>query len=385
MKIEVAKTDLETALQVVRLVVGTTGNDLSTHYLFRVGQNSEAEILAFHQRLFASAPLKCNVEGDEGDAFTVEAWRLDKWLVGVSGTSLTLESGDGGNVNASGGRSKIRLRSLDPTKFPYWDTTFSEAEDVGSVSSVQLAAALGYSKRFVAAEDTTRPAISQVEVIDGVLWSSDRRTVSLVEVEGLENSNLRVAGKDVSTLARFLSQSVGPAGAKSLDTSTVSLFQHDAAFFIAREDGSHLGVSRPQAEFPLLKVDREAVDEATFTVAAEDLKSAVAVLSASAPKDNTNVRVRSNGEGVVLSMSSEAGGDDEYPVPCSAMENSDVFAEEGFVVDYPYILGIIDHFGLGDLNLGVNRRGKGGFIAFRHAEQFGASDSNYHTVVVWRV
>ena len=376
MKIEVAKTDLEVALQVVRLVVGTTGNDLSTHYLFRVGPNAEAEVLAFHQRLFSSTALKCNVEGDEGDAFTVEAWRLDKWLNGVSGTSLTLGSGDGGNVNASGGRSKIRLRSLDPTKFPYWDTTFSEAEDVGSVSSVQLAAALGYSKRFVAAEDTTRPAISQVEVIDGVLWASDRRTVSLVEVDGLEKSNLRVAGKDLGTLARFLSLK---------DSGSTGLLQHDAAFFFVRDDGSHLGVSRPQAEFPLLKVDREAADEALFTVSADDLRSAVAVLSASAPKDNTNVRVRANGKGVVLSMASEAGGDDEYPVACSSIENADVFAEEGFVVDYPYILGIIDHFGLGDLNLGVNRRGKGGYVAFRHAEQFGTSDSNYHTVMVWRV
>jgi len=87
---------------------------------------------------------------------------------------------------------------------------------------------------------------------------------------------------------------------------------------------------------------------------------------------------------VILSMSSEAGGDDEYPVPCSSLENADVFSEEGFVVDYSYLLGIIDHFGLGDLNLGVNRRGKGGFVAFRHAETFGSTDSNYHTVVVWR-
>ena len=80
MKLTVAKSDLEEALKVSSLTVGS-GSDLSSHYLFRV-QEGEVEILSYDMRVFSRAPLQATVEGDE-DAFTVEAWRLDKWVASV--------------------------------------------------------------------------------------------------------------------------------------------------------------------------------------------------------------------------------------------------------------------------------------------------------------
>jgi len=371
MKIEIAKSDLNHALAVVSSTVNSSGSDLSSHFLFRIrGEN--AEILTCHNRTFSSTPLKCNFEGSDGQAFTVEAWRLEKWLSGVGDVAVVLQL-EGAEVRVSGGRSVVRLRSLDPQKFPFWDATIANANVTGSVPASRLASAIGYARQFVSSEDTTRPEIAQIEAIDGSLWSSDRRSVSIVKVEGLPDSSLRVSSKDLPAVIKFLNV----AG-----SDDVEVLESDSAVFFRRPNGSHIGASRPMVSFPRLKVD-ETEGEVWLQFPTSEFHAAINVLSAAAAKGNERIRFQIQGERLWLAMDCEAGGEDVYPIDLTGNSNLSDFPEGGFAVDYGHLLSLCSHFSLDVLDLEVTRKGKGGYIAFRRENENGEGNS-YFSVIVWR-
>lgn len=386
MKIEVSKADLEAALVVSSLTV-SSGADLSGHYVFRyLPKNQSVEVLSYNQRLFSRAPLSCTYEvKDENapEAFTVESWRLSKWLSGVTESTLTLTADDKGDVVAKAPKSKIHIRSLDASKFPYWDAAFDNAQEVGDVASNVLARAFGLSKGFISSDDTNKPEICQAESVNGVLQATDRKALALVEVPALSQTNLRIAGKDIGTLVRFLNLKSDSKTTKiSTGDRPASQGVGSCAFF-ARPDGSYLGISKPTLPFPTLKVDQNAAPDAEFDLDMGDFGSAVAILSASAPKSHEAVKFRYLDGKVILSMPSEAGGDDEYPLSSSQITNGDVFAD-GFTVDYPYLKSIAEAFGLSSINVGVTKRGKGGFISVKHVDDDELGGNKYFTVVVWK-
>jgi DNA polymerase III sliding clamp (beta) subunit (PCNA family) len=374
-KIEVAKSDLEQSLAVVGTTVSGSGSDLSAHFLFRIHEGG-VQVLAFHQRTFSLAPVKCRVEGDDGNAFTVEAWRLTKWLSGIGDVAVLLTTDGGGEVKVSGGRSTIRLRSLDPSKFPYWDKTLVAAKETGTVPATRLGAAIGYARRFVSQEDTTRPEISQIEAMDGCLWSSDRRTVSLVKVDGLEDMGLRVAGKDIPAVLKFLTT-------KPTSEGGITVLESDSAVYFRRSDGAHVGTARPNAAFPKLKGVESDPSEIWVEFSVADLRAAINVLSASASKDNDAILLSVRNKQLIFAMTSEAGGADEYPVDLTASNAVDQFPAEGATVGFGHLLGFCDHFALDNLRLEVHFKGKGGFFAFRQGTSTDDANS-YYTVVVWR-
>ncbi len=380
MKIEVAKIDLESALAVSTLTVGS-GTDLSSHYLFRK-TDAGVEILSYDLRTFSGIPLKCNVDGD--DPFTVEAWRLDKWLSGVADGVLTITSDANGEVTAKGTKGRIRLRSLDPTKFPYWDRLYSEAKADGTISPSTLNRAINVSKCFVSTDDTQKPEICQIEAVNGTLWSTDRRALSHVRV-AMPELNMRIPGKDIPTVTKFLSLKDTLNGDVTLLTSERSANDGGGACaFIRRADGGYIGISRPNAPFPKLDVNPENDDESSFVLDLVDFKSAVSVLSASAPKNHETIRLRYLDGRVVASMPSDAGGEDDYPLTVKGdIVNGDAFAD-GFTVGHNYLKSIADAFGVAELKLGVNRRGKGGFIGVRHKDPVESGATDYFAVLVWK-
>ena len=380
MKIEVAKIDLETALAVSTLTVGS-GTDLSSHYLFRK-TGAGVEILSYDMRTFSGIPLKCISEGE--DSFTVEAWRLDKWLSGVADGVLTITSDANGEVTAKGTKGRIRLRSLDPSKFPYWDRLYSDAKVDGTIVPSTLNRAINVSKCFVSTDDTQKPEICQIEAIKGTLWSTDRRALSHVRV-AMPELNMRIPGKDIPTITKFLSLKDTLNGDVTLLTSERSANDGGGACaFIRRADGGYIGVSRPNAPFPKLDVNPENDDESSFVLDLIDFKSAVSVLSASAPKNHETIRLRYLDGRVVASMPSDAGGEDDYPLTVKGdIINGDAFAD-GFTVGHNYLKSIADAFGVAELKLGVNRRGKGGFIGVRHKDPVESGATDYFAVLVWK-
>ena len=333
MNIEVAKSDLEVALKVASTTVGS-GSDLSSHYLFRY-RDGQAEVLSYDMRVFSRAPFTATVEGDDDAAFTVEAWRLDKWISSVGDGVLTLTCDDQGQVTAKGPRSKVKLRSLDASRFPYWDGLMAEAEDVGDVAPATLHRALSLSKHFVSSDDTSRPEICQAEATDGVLKATNRRAVSSVTVRDLPGLDLRVPGKDLSVILKFLSDKV----TQDDDVSVKRASRPDgsgggAAAIFLRPDGSYVGVSRPTTAMPKLPIEVEESD-VTLSINIEEFNGAVDVLLSSAPKGHEAVSFSTGEEGTLyLAMPSEAGGNDEYPMIQSTATG---FGDTTFTMDYSYV------------------------------------------------
>jgi hypothetical protein len=385
MKIEVAKSDLEVALSVASIAAAAGGTDLTSHYLFRI-QEGKAEVLSCDGRIFARSPLVATVDGEDGQAFTVEAWRMDKWVAAVPDGVVSLSSDASGDVHAQAGRSKTRLRSLDPSKFPFWDNILKLAKNVGSISPKSLAHALGLSKGFVSAEDTAKPELCQVEAIKGVLWATDRRALSAVEVTALPELSIRIPGKEVPAVVRFLND-------KHTQENDVTIKEAERAFedgggafaLFERADGSYVGVNRPTSKFPTLNVDKDAVGDAQLDLDRAEFESAVSVLLAGAPKGHESITFSYDEKTstVSISMPCEAGGTDIYPLTLAKVTDKNGKFDTAFTVDYPYIKGISTVFGLDQLSFTIKRHGRGGYIAFRH-EDDGASPNKYTSVLVWR-
>lgn len=381
MNIEVAKSDLEVALKNASLTVGS-GSDLSSHYLFRYLEG-QMEVLSYDMRVFSRAPFTATVEGEDGAAFTVEAWRLDKWISSVGDGVLTLTCDDQGQVIAKGPRSKIKLRSLDASRFPYWDGLMAQAEDVGEVSPSTLYRALHLTKHFVSSDDTSRPEICQAEASDGVLKATNRRAVSCVTVRDLPDLDLRVPGKDLTVVLKFLSDKT----TQENDVSVKRASRPDgsgggAASIFLRPDGSYVGVSRPTVAMPKLPVEVEESD-VTLSLSVEEFNGAVDVLLAAAPKGHAAVAFSTGEDGTLyLAMPSEAGGIDEYPMIQSTATG---FGDTSFKMDYSYVGHIADMFDLDFVTFGVHERGRGGYVSFAYEDEGATEDSgnHYYTVIVW--
>ena len=381
MQITVAKIDLEEALSVSRSTVGN-GTDLSSHYLFRKCE-SGVEILSYDMRMFSRAPLKCEFSGDT--SFTVEAWRLDKWVSGVADTSLTITLGENGEVTAKGSKGKVRLRSLDPNKFPYWDKLYQTANSYGTIAPATLAHAFSMAKGFVSDDETQKPELCQIETVDGVMRATDRRGLSSISIDSMANLNLRVSGRDISPVLKFLSlKETGLGSVDVLFAERPSGEGGGSSAFIRRLDGAYIGITRPLADFPKLNVRTEDDDEASFELNIADFKSAISVLSASAPKGHESIKLRYLDGRVFASMPSDAGGEDNYPLTVNGdILNGEVF-ESGFVVDYSYILGLAESFKTDVLKLGVNKRGKGGFVCARYTDKPEDGGNKYYAAIVWK-
>lgn len=391
MNIEVAKSDLELALKVAGTTVAS-GTDLSAHYLFRI-VDGKAEVLSYDARVFSCSPFVSKVEGNEGDAFTVEAWRLDKWVASVGDGVLALTSNEGGEVTAKGPRSRIKLRSLDPTRFPYWDGLLSDPTEMGTIDAATLHRALSLTKSFISMDDTNRPELCQTEAREGVLQATNRVAVSSVTLRHLPDLSMRIPGKDVGIVLKFLSD-------KTTAESPVKVLHAEreggngAAVVFSRPDGSYVGVSRPTAALPQLPMDAEDTDIRVL-INVEEFTNAVDVLLASAPKNHPTVTFASKDGGLVVSMPSEAGGHDEFPLIHSTEEN---MGDLTFTIDYAYVRSIADQFDLDAVAFGVHLRGKGGYLTFSYDDGTrdldgdgegeggdGTSSGNlYHTVIVWR-
>lgn len=378
MNIEAAKSDFEVALKVASMTVGT-GSDLSSHYLFRV-QGGQAEVLSYNLRVFSRAPIKATTDGD--GAFTVEAWRLDKWIASVGDGVLTLSADENGGVLAKGPRSRIKLRSLDASRFPYWDGLLDHAEEQGESDPASLYRAFDLTKLFVSTEDTTRPNICQTEITDSVLMATNRGAVALIEIKDLPNLNLRISGKDLPVVAKFLSDKVTAQSDVTVKTASRPDQTGSAAALFCRDDGSYVGVSRPALALPKIPIEKET-PQATLTLDVEEFQKAVGVLLCSAPKGHGMASFSVKDDALVVSMPSEAGGEDTYPMVVSQAQG---MGDLSFTMDYHYIKAIADLFDLDTLSLGVHQRGKGGYVSFAHEDE-GATDesgNHYYTLILWR-
>lgn len=383
MKIEVAKPDLEAALQVVSIGTASTGSDLTTHFVFRYkADDNTVEVLSNNNRLGCSMPIagcKAHVDGDD-QAFTVESWRLNKWISAVEDAVLSLELADG-TVKATSPKGSVKFQSLDPSQFPYWDETLGDTPEGTSIGAKRLQAALSHVKLFISDKDTTTPKLAVTEILNESLQATDKGALAVVTIGDLSASNLRVHGKDLGQVLAFLS---------SCGDEAVEVREHDRCLFLVRHDGGILSVGRPHHAFPDIALDKKPDDPHWWAVKTEELQSAINALSASASKEDTRLNFALDGAMVALSMASASG--DRVTLHLEAQEHGslDDAAVEmpggGFDIAYPYLLKLLGQWRDETIKFGLNpqldkKSGKprGGWVRFREDRD----GDDYLTLLVW--
>jgi DNA polymerase III sliding clamp (beta) subunit (PCNA family) len=380
MKIEVAKSDLEAALQVVSIGTSGTGSDLSTHFLFRHEPDDDGDrvsVLAYNGRLGASVPIVCQAEVNEDgpSSFTVEAWRLKDWLSAAADTALTLEFDDG-VVKATGIRGSVKFRSLDPSTFPYWDESLTKAKKIVDIEASRLHRAFAHAKLFISDKDTVHPHLAVTEIKNGSLRATDQAALTLITISELAESKLRIHGKDLQHVLSYL----------ALESSEkIEVLEHDRTLFLKRTDEGILSVGRPHNAFPAIKVDKDTDDMHWWIVSTVDLDSAVKQLAASAAKEDRRLTIDFDPEvsQVLLSMTSASGSTDVLQLDCpehgSMDDAQEPLPDGGFAIEYPYIQRLLSQYKEKTLRFGLNPQKKGGWIRFRDDRD----GDGFLTLLVW--
>ncbi|MDB4278187.1 hypothetical protein N9917_01155 [Deltaproteobacteria bacterium] len=382
MKITISKRDLEASIQIASIGVSAASADLSGHFLFRL-RDGKAEVLAYNQRIFAGCPLTCQIEeGEDGDAFTVESWRLKQWLGAVADAALTLTA-DEATVTAQSPRGKVKWGSLDPNKFPYWDDILAGATEVADIDGERLHSAVAYAKQFVSPEENTAPHLAVTEIRQPTdkegndvgspsLYATDQVGVAVIHIDGMDGSRLRLHGKDTAAVLSFLALK---------GSDKVKVKEHDRCLFIERTDGAIFGVARPNSKFPSLNVEDNADPEVWWILDVEELEGAIKFLGTSAAKDDTRIRFSFDADkkSVVVAVSSASGGEDSLPVKTIDFGGVDGLPDDGFLIRHPYLTKVTSQFASDTIRFDIFQKKKGGWVRFRHEKE----GDKYLTVVVW--
>ena len=363
MRFKVAKQDLDSALQVVNASLSGSGTGIETHYVFRRTGPDDAgkygiSVLTNSGLISASCPLIVAVE-DEGTAteFTVEGGRLKQFLDAVPDTVLTFTFDDKDKETlVRAVRAKQSYPSLAPDFRYDWGELLEEAKLTATVPAERLAGSLSYSRRFAAPENAKRPELSVCEVREGILYSTDQKGVTLVRMNGMAESNLRVHAKDVGGFLGFLSTCEG---------SDVEVLEHDRKLILRRHDGAVFAESRFEAEFPGFEVDMDEEDHHKWTLSKSDVVNGIKVLtSGSADKDNRLHLALGKEDGeVILSMVTTNGKNTEYPiqnVEMDSIEDSPPIPPEGFFIDHFCLSKVLSSWKDDEITLGSNVKGARG-------------------------
>lgn len=384
MKIVVAKPDLEAALQVVSIGTASTGSDLTAHFVFRRREDDVVEVLSNNNRLGCSMPIAgCTVSGGEvGDAFTVESWRLNKWIAAAADAELSLESSDG-RVKATSPQGTVKFASLDPAQFPYWDEAFRAVGEGLKISAKRLHAALSHVKLFISDKDTTTPKIAVTELRKESLQATDGGALAVVTIADFATSNMRIHGRDLGQLLSFLA---------AAGDGSVECREHDRCLFLVRDDGGVLSVGRPHHAFPEISLDKKPDDPHWWVLKTEELTRAINALSASASKEDSRLNFKLKDSMVALSMTSASSDRDTLYLEAQdhgSAEDAEVpMPPEGFDIAYPYLLKLLGKTKSDTIKFGLNPnkdrktgKQKGGWVRFREDRD----GDDYLTLLVWLV
>jgi len=379
MRFQVAKRDLDSALQVVTSSLDSSSNaDLTTHYVFRrTGSDDEGhgvEVLTTSGKLFSSCPVKVKVldPGTEKGVFTIEGKRLKQWLQYVSDAALTLELVDS-MVVATAPMGQQTFQSLAVDSRYNWSKSLQEAQHTATIAAPRLAAALGYSAKFASTKENDQPDLCVCEIKDGVLYSTDKKAVTLIRVAGMEKSKLRVHATNVKSFTAFLAE---------CDTGDVEVLEHDRMLIIRRGDGAIFGETRFQSAFPGLNVGMDDKDQHLWTLPKEGILDAIGFLQSGAEKNDNRLRMAPGDDVAVLSMMSATGQRTELSIPAGEMaskEGKPPVPTSGFDVDHFCLAKVLGAWKGDDIVFGLNVKGPRGYVRFV-AEQEG---DMYLTIMAW--
>ena len=375
MRIQVAKRDLDDALGVVSNSYNQSGTDITSHFVFRVDDDGTLKVYTFAGRLFSEAPVKCVVDDCETvKAFTVEGARLLAWVKAAKDAALELVyDSEESIVTATSPRGSMEFKSLDPASFPFWDAMWADVEEKGKVQADKLNAAIGYSRSFLYDKETKMPQLCLIECRDGMLWSSDQKSISLVEIEGLGNSNLRIHRNDASGVQRFLS---------TCGENEVTLMEHERSLLFKRGDGAVFGESRFNAQYPNLNVDRDVEPVVSWSVPVQDIKEGVPYLRSGASKEDMRLFFRREGDGPLKMGTVASTGnrmDIEIPVIQDSKQDGAPEVVE-FILNYADLLKVLQQWESDEVEFSIHMKGASkGYVRFREVRD----DIDFLTILSW--
>ena len=368
--INVNSTDLENALKVARITVGSS-SDISSHYVFR-SRGGKLEVLSYDGRTFSSCAVQ-NTTVSEDVSFTIEARRIAVLLDNVgSNQVLDIYPGDGGEVSVKAVRGKVTFASLDPSLFPYWDDVLTGAKSTAKLSADRLHAALSNSKQFIFDQENKAPHLCVAEFRNGVLHSTDQMAVSLVKMPGTEGCGLRVFVKDLPNVLSFLSTAKG---------DDVEVLESDRAFFLRRTDGAVFGETVFAHRFPDINVDWSLEDDQTWDLFQEELLAGIGFLQSGAKLDEPRVRFLRDGNQITLSMTSVNGKPLPLNVPLVEFKQKEGGVTEmpAFALTDAYVSKMLNGNTNTKVSLGVSKKGAGGWVRVRDDR----NGDSYLTTVAW--
>ena len=373
----VSKRDLEAALKVASHTVSMGGSDISSHYLFRQTEagSKTLEVLAYNGRVFASCPVVASFD-EEGKSFTVEAKRVHYLLGAVPDDAVLKVSSTGvGEVTISTGRGKNIFASLDPDLFPYWDEVLANATKTAALPADRLHAALTHAKSFIYDQETKAPHLCVAEFRKGCLYSTDQMAVSIVKVAGMEESSIRIFGKDAGAIVAFLA---------SFKEAEVEVWEEDRAMFLKRGDGAVFGEMKYASRFPDIAVDWSIEDDHWVDLPKAEIANAVKFLASGARWEDTLLKmiVASNGT-VTLSMNAANGKPISLEVKALAQGTRDgivaTLPKDGFPISNAYVSNLLSNHSGETVRFGISKKGKGGWVRVKDER----GNDTYLTTVAW--
>ena len=302
--VQVPRTDL---LEAIKVLPGCTprkgpwAEPYSTHYLVRTpteDHESGVDLLSFNGRQFGSVPLPTSTPGAPGTVLSFDGQGLAPWLRQSESDTIVIRQDGDGQVEVSDGQTSHLRASLDPEKYPFWDTAVAGANVVAFLSADKLRSALDFARQFVSKDRNGRPELRLTQVRDGTLWASDGHGVSSVGVRGLEDATFKLDGQDIPAIVRFLRT----AG------EYMEISETDRFSILHREDSALFGVSFPQDEMPkLASLPPEA--EHWWDVARADLQQALRDLGKAPGKGDDWVRIAPPTKGRPARFAVKSGAD----------------------------------------------------------------------------
>ncbi len=381
MKFQVAKQDLEAALQVVTPSLNSSGSDITTHFVFRrTGTKDDGygvEVVTCAGRVFSSCPMKVKVDdpGKKG-TFTIEGKRLKAWLANVANAALTFSfNEDEGEVTAKAPRGRQTFQSLQPDARFSWDDNLKEAKLAATLSADRLANALGYIRHFISVKESERPDLCVCEVKENLLGATDQKALTVIRIEDIGEAILRIHGKDVAGFKDFLG---------TFDGTNVEVLEHDRVLILRRGDGAMFGSSRFQAMFPGFKVGMDDEDQHKWVINKAELAEAIGFLTAGATWEDNRLTFAPSDKPneITLSMMSATGKKTTLPVACVSMdsvEDAEEIPDTGFALDHFVLDRVLKAMKFDEVTFGVTSLGSRGFVRF----VFEYEGDKYLTMLAW--
>ena len=387
MKFEVTKAGLAEAVAIVAPAVGTSGSDISTHFLFRVHEG--VELLGFSGRLFASSYLtECELnDGEEGEAFTIEGKRLKMLLASIKHGSdeLVFEFGEG-EVKVTTPLGGNVFSSLDPNTFPYWDKSLNKAKKETTLEFRKFKAALTYCGKFVSDQVNKVPNICVVEYKNGTWYSTDQVVLSSVHGGASEDCNFRIFGKDLGSVLSYLNE-ISSYGDK------IEVYTSDRVVAFKSVNGEDspcfFGHSLYRHVFPDIGIDLDKEDHYLWTFKKDHLLNRIQFLNAGGKWDDPRLRFTPveyetpvGSRGVEISVPSASG--EEISVDLDLVHEvcqEDAPDFDGFFLSHPYLTRVIGCIPDDEIEMRINIKEdkKKGWVRFK----WEMDKVTYHAVITW--